>query len=1013
MSKQTKEFQRATADRIEEIFRGGRQKRVLLADEVGLGKTIIAKEVIDRVRRMRREVSDDMFRVVYVCSNVNIVHQNTKNLGMELLNISESRLSMQHLVIQEKVNLLKKGNRYREDGNYADGEMPELLIPLTPGTSFTMSQGAGNLNERALMLCIVRRLDECKDYPKELYHLFKYYPDLNEVNWKSYIDWYDRRIDACGEKYMGKMAMRFGQNAIYQKLQPRLWDYLMQGKDVWKEKTHLLGQLRIVFAQISIEELEPDLVIMDEFQRFSSLVNDIDNDKSEQAMLTRRFFKSMGDGNAPYILLLSATPYKPFTTLEELNEESVDAHYQDFMQLTDFLFTGQKAKEFHQVWHDYSLQLSQLNADNFDLLIASKQKAEEELYGAMCRTERLMNSLIDMTTHVEEEDITSGDILSYCQMQKLLRDCKEKAERKGVRVKYNNVPMEYAKSSPYLLSFMENYVLKKYIMDVLHPKNSATVKLPFSTQAQKVALNFERIYRYKPLESNNVRLERLRSIMFSQGAECLLWIPASHPYYKTSPDNVFERNADFSKMLVFSMWEMVPRMISFMMSYEAERLTIGQYKGKRGVPTYTNSVGENPLRRDRELLYYYDDYLRDLYQPKEHYGKDIAEIQQGLAEKMRMRIRRLQGFIVEDETVDVQAITDIAQWLNQDVPTDKQVPSHAIPILVNMAIASPAIVLYRRLGSLACTISRQDEKKGTVPHSALEALVGIFNMRQSVGIMSQVYGNERSYVERVLEYSVAGNLQSVIDEYIHMIDETGENKEDLAQTILNSIVDGSTMEIDTTEYYRNTEYRRRLRTHYALPYTNHKTDEKNVSRAIDIRMAFNSPFRPFVLTTTSIGQEGLDFHWYCRKIMHWNIPSNPQDMEQREGRINRYKCLAIRRNIAHKYDGIYEWGKMFGEAEKELSGNLGGLIPYWSIPLEAFDNPERIERIVSMYSLSSDRERYDRMNSVLSLYRLTMGQPRQEELLSLFKDLTQEQIKSLLFNLSPIKRENYGSTTKE
>jgi len=90
---------------------------VLLADEVGLGKTIIAKEVIDRVRNLRREKHDDIFRVVYVCSNVNIVHQNTKNLGIDKqLNISESRLSMQHLVIQEQVTVLKKDNRYRADG---------------------------------------------------------------------------------------------------------------------------------------------------------------------------------------------------------------------------------------------------------------------------------------------------------------------------------------------------------------------------------------------------------------------------------------------------------------------------------------------------------------------------------------------------------------------------------------------------------------------------------------------------------------------------------------------------------------------------------------------------------------------------------------------------------------------------------------------------------------------------------------------------------------------------------
>ena len=49
-----KDFQRETAKRIIEIFsdpnRSG-QRRVLLSDEVGLGKTIMAREVIDRVDR--------------------------------------------------------------------------------------------------------------------------------------------------------------------------------------------------------------------------------------------------------------------------------------------------------------------------------------------------------------------------------------------------------------------------------------------------------------------------------------------------------------------------------------------------------------------------------------------------------------------------------------------------------------------------------------------------------------------------------------------------------------------------------------------------------------------------------------------------------------------------------------------------------------------------------------------------------------------------------------------------
>ncbi|WP_019568605.1 hypothetical protein [Thioalkalivibrio sp. ALMg13-2] len=43
---------------------------------------------------------------------------------------------------------------------------------------------------------------------------------------------------------------------------------------------------------------------------------------------------------------------------------------------------------------------------------------------------------------------------------------------------------------------------------------------------------------------------------------------------------------------------------------------------------------------------------------------------------------------------------------------------------------------------------------------------------------------------------------------------------------------------------------------------------------------FNSPFRPFVLASTSVGQEGLDFHSWCHSVVHWNLPSNPVDMEQ-------------------------------------------------------------------------------------------------------------------------------------
>ena len=72
-----------------------------------------------------------------------------------------------------------------------------------------------------------------------------------------------------------------------------------------------------------------------------------------------------------------------------------------------------------------------------------------------------------------------------------------------------------------------------------------------------------------------------------------------------------------------------------------------------------------------------------------------------------------------------------------------------------------------------------------------------------------------------------------------------------------------------------------------------------------------------------------------------------------------------------------------------------------------------VERIILQYPLSTDQGRYERLKKVLSLYRLTMGQPRQEELLEMLASttLSDEQIDRLIINLCPFEKEkrNYIS----
>ena len=306
--------------------------------------------------------------------------------------------------------------------------------------------------------------------------------------------------------------------------------------------------------------------------------------------------------------------------------------------------------------------------------------------------------------------------------------------------------------------------------------------------------------------------------------------------------------------------------------------------------------------------------------------------------------------------------------------------------------------IFKRIGDTNAKEHAEDVAK---------ELIGIFNNRQGIAAVRSNCRTHSNYFQNVVDYCIMGNLQAVLDEFVHMI---GENKspETIVARMKESFASAYPQQVNTIQTF-GTDEKYTMRKHFAVDFGSGKQTEKDVNHATNVRSAFNSPFRPFVLASTSVGQEGLDFHWYCRKMIHWNLPSNPQNMEQREGRINRYKCLSVRRNIAKLYSDIFKWNDMFSKASTELKGENPEMVPYWYLPLndEHFKDidTEKIERIVPMYPMSEDESRYSRLIKVLSLYRLTMGQPRQEELLQMLEGkISQDQIKQLLFDLSPFSR---------
>jgi len=329
------------------------------------------------------------------------------------------------------------------------------------------------------------------------------------------------------------------------------------------------------------------------------------------------------------------------------------------------------------------------------------------------------------------------------------------------------------------------------------------------------------------------------------------------------------------------------------------------------------------------------------------------------------------------------------------------IPSNAVDVMTDMAIASPAICAYR--------LSRDIEDAKI----AAKAIVSVFNKPESAAVIDLLYNkkSDEDYYESVLDYCVKGNLQSVLDEYAHMLETACIGKE-----LNESILGTSTIQVDTIDSMGDVEEKKLpMRNHFAIPFIDKTLTDKSVARTANIRKAFNSPFRPFILSTTSIGQEGLDFHWYSRIIVHWNLPSNPVDLEQREGRINRYKCLAIRRNLSRIYanEETSSWDDIFSVAKNELKGTYSDMVPYWCLPINSLNEEQQaklefIERIVPLYPFSRDVNKYEHLIKVLSLYRMTLGQPRQEELLHLLKQmkLSDEQLKELTINLCPFNKPN-------
>ncbi|MBN2034312.1 MAG: hypothetical protein JW836_13650 [Deltaproteobacteria bacterium] len=1034
--------------------------RFLVADEVGLGKTLVARGVIAKaIEHLWDKV--DRVDIVYICSNYSIARQNINRL--DFMGNGDS-------AIAERMTLLPLHTR-KLTSNKVN------FVSFTPGTSFDLRSSSGLMKERALIYHMLR-IGWSLGSEAPPMNLLQ--GDVQTNNWRKHLKEFPRKeIDQTLTKHFiralkgNNIHRRFFELAAHF---PRARKYKNLSKHVRQQRNQLIGELRTILARSCVDALEPDIVILDEFQRFRNLLDGED----EVGRLAKAVFEYPGADVK--VLLLSATPYKMYTMYHEQERED---HYEDFIRTIQFLFNSEeKTGNFKNLLERFREAFLDLNATDNSEWMKIRGKIERRLRKVMVRTERLSSSALEVTKGLVTAagPLKPSDLDGFTLLDKVAGYLKA------------GDAVEYWKSCPYILNVMERegYKIKKGLAQALENDSDGDLAKIFKNQ-QEHLLSWKKISEYQEIDPANARLRGLFSETLDRGAWKLLWIPPSLPYYRPDRGPFADPHLqDTTKTLVFSSWMVVPKTIAMMVSYEAERRMVNlfdeeaeysrmryrarllEFKASRErlagmavfpliYPSMTLAFGFDPLDEARVSA---DNGTlpeqRDILVRAETY------LERRLAPFLRP-FKRLDGPPDERWYWAALAALDWADyrqpvqtWLNTEKGDDawrRMVrvaedaegrfyehiqrfmdhfqkprglglpPKDLIPVLAKVTIASPAVVALR---SLVRVLGRSKDQKVWTRFLGASARIAmgfrsLFNLPETTSLVRGLRPNEEGrYWESVLDYCVEGNLQSIMDEYAHMLkeslglmDKSPETGAFQLSTEIQAAVSLRTVNLEFDDILpdgpnsREPLSRHSMRCRFALRFGDGTNMEENAEVRKDlVRSAFNSPFRPFVLATTSIGQEGLDFHPYCHEICHWNLPSNPVDLEQREGRIHRYKGHAIRKNVAKAFpleliDGNLKhkdpWAALFRLALRQREEGMIDLVPFWNYDIE---NGYRIRRCVPSFPLSREREHLEHLQSTLVLYRMVLGQPRQEDLVNflrdkLLMDSNQPDLNAFQIDLSP------------
>lgn len=1021
-------------------------RRFLVADEVGLGKTLVAQGVLQHLADGERPLN-----VFYVCSSLTIANQNRDSL-LEALPL-EHRTSA--LVTVDRPTLLPwaeppRNNRF-------------TLFTLTPGTLPMKASSRGRVDERASIWCLLR--EGLPAAGASLGSLEQCLKLVQDQTWRAAVDPRSQgpmlgRMKELAEPFMVELRALLHLTGASDRA---VADALIQRL---RGETQLatIQTLRQRLGRLGLGMLKPDLVILDEFQRFFEILEPFrantatdqadeadgsleDDDEDAQGLLQLLLGARAGEA-APAILLLSATPYRP-------PAGGVDGasmrHYEQFFRLLEFLYGVQAAIEvpaLRRLFRRYGALLREALPGSHEVL-ALRDEIQGKLSRVIARTERasLLGAEADVTAPERRSvDLRPDDVRVY----RHLWDSAADGDRSAVTL--------YWSSIPYPLQMMDQRYLAQ--------KRATPVTIAHAATSPLV-LRSRQVRRYESFQPPQPRMRALLADVAGPLFD-LPWLPPSLPWWPLGgPFKNAASGAEggLSKILLFSRFRAVPRAVASLISLEAERRVYagansrgrkydyharrrggreedpGPEPGLEALPAPSfnwqsrqRETGERELAHALLSLFVPAPCLGEIGDPQRIAGfaggqlsrsdalaATVMELRSRLADRSGgnvqvgdggrtgqawralIRLERgneatwplfrdaLRAWATQTHNQGAKGVVEA--WLREAQTAFLDAAPLAIAPgdldeLAELALVGPGIVLHRaarRVFGDASEATHRMRRSLDLALGPLRTYLDEPEFHLTLARRDADVPNHPAAVRRAIWH---GNLESVLDEYfaVHaglgteIIDIGREGKafDALEQALAIRVSTIRVQGLDISEGFR-------LRCHVAMPFgLTPDKDEGGEMAGVEarpdaLRHAFNSPFRPYVLATTSIGQEGLDFHVYCDRLVHWDLPASPVDLEQRDGRINRYGGLAIRKALARDHTdraaSLPVEGSPWLALTRPLEESCEGMAPWWGTKGAV------IRRTVFLPPLAQQEGELDRLLASLSHYRLALGQSDPEQLL--------------------------------